>query len=315
VISVEVAILNLDKLDSSLLNAVAGLTGVTKGAFSLRKDGQGLLIQSTENITITRKTDRPGIDVVIKPGTRGETVHVPVILTQSGLTDLVYNTFIVGEGAQVEIIAGCGIHNAGHDKAQHDGIHEFIVRRGASLRYAEKHYGEGEGEGKKVLNPTTIVTVEEGAHVEMEMYQVRGVDDAVRKTTAYVNQGGSLKVIERLLTHGAQNAESHIEIFMVGEDSKAQVLSRAVAQDKSYQLFKANLVGKAQCNGHVECDAIIMGSARIHSIPELSAESADAVLTHEAAIGRIAGEQVTKLMTLGLDENQAVDTIINGFLT
>lgn len=306
--------MKLSSIDSQLLKAVADLHDIPRGAFNIRKDGAGLLRQSSANIEIIPKQDKPGIDIIVKPGTKNESVHIPVILTQAGLKDLVYNTFIIGEDADVTIIAGCGIHNQGDQDSQHDGIHEFIVKSGASVKYVEKHYGQGDGRGKRVLNPTTIVTVEKGAYAEMEMVQIRGVDDTVRTTEAFIHENGGLKIVERLLTDGQQKAVSKVTIHLLGADSSGQVLSRSVAQDESQQVFRASLVGKNRCTGHVECDAIIMGSAQIRAIPELNAESAEAVLTHEAAIGRIAGDQLIKLMTLGLDEKEAIDTILAGFL-
>jgi len=306
--------LQLDNISSDLMRAVAGISGITSGAFNLRQNGQGIYRHSTENIIITPKTDKPGIDIVIKAGTRGEKVYIPVLLTEAGLNDMVYNTFIIGEGAEVEIIAGCGIHSCGSENSQHNGIHDFVVRKGATMRYVEKHFASGEGSGRKILNPTTIVTVEEGAYAELEMHQIQGVDDTERKTTAYVHKNGTLKVIERLLTHAEQRAISDIDVIMLGDGCSAQVLSRSVAQKASTQAFNASLTGKCACTGHVECDSIIMDHARISANPRLAAESPDAVLTHEAAIGKIAGEQVTKLMTLGLSEKEAVDTIISGFL-
>jgi len=306
--------LKLSSIDNQLLEAVADLHGVPRGAFNIRKDGEGVLRQSSANIEIVPKQDKPGIDIIVKPGTRNESVHIPVILTKSGLKDLVYNTFIIGEEADVTIVAGCGIHNQGNQDSQHDGIHEFIVKRGASLKYIEKHYGQGGGQGRRVLNPTTIVTVEKGGYAEMEMVQIRGVDDTIRSTEAFIHDNGGLKIVERLLTDGQQKAQSNVTIHLIGADSSGQVLSRSVAQDESQQVFRASLVGKNRSTGHVECDSIIMGNAQIRSIPELTAESAEAVLTHEAAIGRIAGDQLIKLMTLGLDEQEAVDTILAGFL-
>jgi len=306
--------LHLDNISSDLMRAVAGINDITNGAFSLRQNGKGVFLRSTENILITPKSDKPGIAIVVKPGTRGEKMHMPVLLTEAGLNDMVYNTFIIGENAEVEIVAGCGIHNCGTENSQHNGIHDFIIRKGASLRYVEKHFGDGDGSGRRILNPTTIVTVEEGARAEMEMHQIRGVDDTERKTTAYVHEKGSFKVIERLLTHEDQRAVSNIDIFMLGDGSTAQILSRSVAQNHSVQGFNASLTGKCACNGHVECDSIIMDQAKISAIPSLAAESPDAVLTHEAAIGKIAGEQVIKLMTLGLSEKEAIDAIIDGFL-
>lgn len=303
----------LSKLDLNLLEAIAEMKEVPAGALNIRLNGQAVLRQSSPNISVGSNAEG-GLLVEIKPGTINETVHVPVVLTQSGLQDKVYNTFIVGENADVTIIAGCGIHNESHAISRHDGIHEIIVKAGAKLKYMEKHYGEGSQEGKRVLNPTTVITVEEGASAELEMVQIKGVNDTIRSTVAHVHARGNLKIIERLLTESDQKAKSDIKIYMEGKGSTAQVLSRAVAQDESYQLFQAALIGQAACVGHVECDAILMGKARIRSVPEIQAEDAEAVLTHEAAIGKIAGEQLIKLMSLGLTEQEAIDTILEGFL-
>lgn len=306
--------MNFSQLDMQMLQAISDLNGIPRGAVNIRLNGEAVLRNSSPNIKITSLTDKPGMTVEIRPGTHNETVHVPVVLTQSGFTDKVYNTFIVGEDSDVVIIAGCGIHNESHGDSRHDGIHEIIVRKGARLLYTEKHYGQGEGTGKRILNPTTLVTVEEGAYAEMEMVQIKGVDDTMRSTEAYVHKKGNLRIVEKLLTQGDQNAASDIKLFIEGKGGTAQVLSRSVAQDNSVQSFHAALTGKTECFGHVECDAIIMGNAIIRSVPELHAESADAVLTHEAAIGKIAGEQLIKLMSLGLTEEEAVNTILDGFL-
>lgn len=306
--------MKFNNLDWELLGAITDLKEVPKGAINIRKDGQAIVRNSSPNITITSFIDKPGIIVEIKPGTKNESVHVPVLLTSSGLNDKVYNTFIVGEEADITIIAGCGIHNDSHADSAHDGIHEIIVKKGARMKYLEKHYGQGTGEGKRIFNPTTIIRVEEGATAELEMVQIEGVDDTIRPTTAYVDKRGNLKIVERLLTHGSQKAESDIQIFIEGQGGTAQILSRSVARDSSEQVFKAALVGKTECLGHVECDAIIMGDAKIKAVPELIAESSEAVLTHEAAIGKIAGEQLIKLMSLGLTETEAINTILEGFL-
>lgn len=306
--------MQLTKLDMDMLAAVADLKEVPQGAVNIRLNGAAVIRHSSPNISVGPNHDGSGLLVEIKPGTHNETVHVPVVLTQPGLQDKVYNTFIVGENADATIIAGCGIHNDSHAESRHDGIHEVIVRAGARLKYIEKHYGEGSETGKRVLNPSTLVTVEEGASAEMEMVQIKGVNDTVRSTVAHIHARGNLKIIERLLTQGEQKAESDITIYMEGPGASAQVLSRAVAQGDSYQLFKAALVGQDVCIGHVECDAILMDRARIRSVPEIQAEDAEAVLTHEAAIGKIAGEQLVKLMSLGLSESEAVDTILEGFL-
>jgi len=304
----------LSKLDLDLLDTIADIKEVPKGALNIRLNGTAVMRQSSPNISVGPNADGTGLVVEIKPGTRNETVHVPVVLTQPGLQDKVYNTFIVGENADATIIAGCGIHNDSHAISRHDGIHEIIVKAGAKLKYLEKHYGEGSAAGQRVLNPTTIITIEEGASAELEMVQIKGVNDTVRSTVAHVHAGGNLKIIERLLTQSDQKAESDIKIYIEGNGGAAQVLSRAVAQGESFQLFRAALIGQAACVGHVECDAILMDKARIRSIPELQAEDAEAVLTHEAAIGKIAGEQLIKLMSLGLSEQEAVDTILEGFL-
>jgi Fe-S cluster assembly scaffold protein SufB len=306
--------MKFNQVDLNLLSTIANLTEVPDGAVNIRKDGQPLIRMSSPNIIINPKEDKPGIDIIIKPGTKGETVHIPVIVTQAGLKDLVYNTFEIGEDADVTIIAGCGIHNDSHMDAGHDGIHEFIIKANARVRYVEKHYGDGSGSGKKVLNPTTIIRMGSDAYAEMEMVQIEGVDDTYRKTIAYVEDRAHLKIVERLLTHKEQSAQSDIEISIEGVDGSAQILSRSVAKDNSNQVFKASMIGKTTCTGHVECDSIIMGNAVIKAIPSLVAESSEAVLTHEAAIGKIAGEQLIKLMSLGLTETEAVNTIIDGFL-
>jgi Fe-S cluster assembly scaffold protein SufB len=306
--------MKLDEIQSNLLKTIADLEGTPEGAVNIRIDGSPVLRHSSPGIEITPKTDKPGFDLTVAPGSRGETVHVPVILTKAGLKDLVYNSFIIGENADVTIIAGCGIHNSSHMNSQHDGIHEFILHPNSKLRYVEKHYGEGRGKGKKILNPTTMVHVAEGASIEMEMVQIAGVDDTVRNTTVHIGSKGHVKMIERLLTHGSQHAESNVEMYIDGVSGSGQVLSRSVAKENSEQIFRAALIGRSDCTGHVECDSIIMGDSKIKSIPQLVAEDARAVLTHEAAIGKIAGEQLIKLMSLGLTEQQAVDTIIEGFL-
>ncbi len=306
--------MKFNNLDWELLGAITDLKEVPQGAVNIRKDGHAIMRNSSPNITITPFTDKPGIIVEIKPGTKNESVHVPVIMTASGLEDKVYNTFIVGEDADITIVAGCGIHNDSHADSSHDGIHEIIVKKNARMKYVEKHYGQGGGKGKRVFNPNTIIRIEEGGIAELEMIQIEGVDDTIRPTTAYVDKKGSLTILERLLTHGAQKAESDITIYIEGEGASAQILSRSVARDTSEQIFKAAMVGKTECFGHVECDAIIMGNAKIKAVPELIAESADAVLTHEAAIGKIAGEQLIKLMSLGLTEQEAINTILEGFL-
>ncbi|NLK51189.1 MAG: SufD family Fe-S cluster assembly protein [Syntrophomonadaceae bacterium] len=308
--------MTLNAIDKQLLEAVAELHEVPIGAYNIRKDGQAVARNSTANIVIIPKTDqeKPGIDILVKPGTKNESVHIPVILSRTGLHDLVYNTFDIGEDADVVVIAGCGIHNAGCETTQHDGIHEIRVRRGARLRYIEKHYGEGLGEGARILNPQTILTVDEGASAELELIQIKGVDYTRRYTEVKVHEGGNLRMVEKLLTHGTQEAKSFMDIYLIGKNANAQVIARSVGQDCSVQNFRAVLIGQAPCRGHVECDSIIMDQARIEASPQLRAENTEAELTHEAAIGKIAGDQLIKLMSLGLTEKEAIDTILNGFL-
>ncbi len=304
----------MDAIEKKLLEEIAGLHELPQGAYNIRKNGQLLARHSSANIEIRSKADRPGIDIIIKPGTKGESVHIPVIVTATGIDDLVYNTFDIGEGSDVLIVAGCGIHNPGQRKTQHNGVHNFIVRKGARIRYVEKHYGEGEGTGERILNPQTILVLEEGASAELEMVQLRGVDSTKRYTEAKVHKNGHLLITERLLTHGNQIAESEINVELVGEDATAQIISRSVAQDNSKQVFYPRVIGMDKCRGHVQCDSIIMDHSLVRSVPEIAANHPDAQLVHEAAIGKIAGEQIIKLMTLGLSEKEAEETILQGFL-
>ncbi len=304
----------MNKIDEGLLEAVADLHGVPAGAYNLRKNGEGAERRSTENIIITPKTDKPGIDIFIKPGTKNESLHIPVIVTETGLHDLVYNDFEIGENADVVIVAGCGIHNSGDQDSEHNGIHRFHLQKGAKIKYVEKHYGEGDGNGKRILNPVTIVEMEEGSYCEMETVQIRGVDSTRRDTNAILGKDAKIVISEKLLTHGAQHAESNMEIRMQGEGSSAQVISRTVGQDTSVQVFNPRVIGEAPCIAHIQCDSILMGNAHIRSIPEIAADHPDAVLVHEAAIGKIAGDQILKMMTLGLTEQEAEEEILKCFL-
>jgi len=306
--------MNFKAEDMKLISTITDLTEIPSGALNIRVDGKAVIRNSSPNISVGPNDDGTGLKVEVKAGTKNETVHVPVIVTQAGFKDKVYNTFIINEDADVTIVAGCGIHNDSHADSGHDGIHTIIVKPGSHLKYMEKHYGEGSGRGKKILNPTTDITVENGASAEMELVQIAGVDDTLRSTLAHIHEHGSLKITERLMTHDEQNAESIIDVYLEGPESNAQILSRAVAKDKSHQVFRAALIGQDDALGHLECDAIIMDQARIQSVPQLVAEDARAVLTHEAAIGKIAGDQLVKLMSLGLTEEEAVNTIIEGFL-
>ncbi|MBP5428190.1 MAG: SufD family Fe-S cluster assembly protein [Clostridia bacterium] len=305
----------LNAIQKKILEEVADLHKVPEGAYNIRSDSKSVGRRSTENIEITPKTDVSGLDIRIRPGTKNESVHIPVILTESGLKETVYNDFYIGEGADVLIVAGCGIDNCGSQDSEHDGIHRFFVERGASVRYVEKHYGQGDGRGKRILNPVTEVTLEEGASMEMEMVQIKGVDDTERKTVAALGADAKLVVRERLMTHGAQRAISAYDVQLNGKGASADVVSRSVAKDESFQRFDAKITGNAECRGHTECDSIIMDRGKILAVPALEANDVDAALVHEAAIGKIAGAQLIKLMTLGLTEREAEEQIVNGFLS
>ncbi len=304
----------MDKTEWKILKEIADLEKTPQGAYNFRVNGKLDARQTTANIDIVSKTDKPGIDIIVKPGTKGESVHIPVVLSATGLTDVVYNDFYIGEGADVDIVAGCGIHNTGCETSQHDGIHVFHVGKNARVRYVERHYGEGPGTGERILNPKTEVYIEEGGSVTMEMTQIRGVDSTVRDTIVEVGPGGECILNEKLLTDGAQTAESNVEIILKGDDATGRVVSRSVAKGDSVQVFRPCMTGQAKCFGHVQCDSIIMDCAKIKSIPAIDAQSVDAQLIHEAAIGRIAGDQILKLMTLGLTEEEAEEKILEGFL-
>ena len=304
----------MDAIQKSLLRQVADIEQIPVGAFNIRANGELDSRNTTANIDIVTKTDKPGIDIIIKPGTKNESVHIPVIITKSGLKDLVYNDFYIGEDCDVTIIAGCGIHCSGEEESRHDGIHTFHLDKNAKVRYIEKHYGDGEGNGEKVMNPTTIMELGEGSYLEMETTQIKGIDSTKRDTRGTVAAGATLIVKEKLMTHGKQYAETDFVVDLNGEDSSANIISRSVAKDTSKQVFRAVINGNNRCAGHSECDAIIMDNAVVVAIPEIVANSTEASLIHEAAIGKIAGEQLIKLMTLGLTEAEAEEQIVNGFL-
>ena len=305
----------LNEIQKRILQEVADMAAIPeKGAVNIRSDGKKAFRQNSEHITIESKTDKDGIDIRIAPGTKAEHVYIPVVVTQSGRHDMVYNDFFVGEGADVRIVAGCGIHNCGDCDSEHDGIHTFYVGKNAKVTYVEKHYGEGEGSGKRILNPQTILYLEEGASVTLETVQIRGVDDTKRYTKAVVGENAEIVIQEKLLTHGVQKAESEMDVFLNGEGARTRVVSRSVAQDDSVQIFYPRVEGNCPCFGHVSCDAIIMGRAKVRAIPEITCNHVDAGLIHEAAIGKIAGEQILKLMTLGLTAEEAEEKILEGFL-
>ncbi len=304
----------MDAIQKELLLQVADLHEVPQGAYNLRVNGESAGRSVTENIDIVTKTDKSGIDIYIKPGTKKESVHIPVVLSQSGLTELVYNDFHIGEGADVTIVAGCGIHNCGDQKSEHDGIHTFYVGKNARVRYVEKHYASGDGTGERILNPQTIIHIEEGGRLEMDTVQIKGVDSTDRKTVADLEAGATLVIREKIMTHGKQYAKTDFVVNLNGEGCGADVVSRSVARDESKQEFLSTINGNAACSGHTECDAILMDHGSVTAVPMLSANHLDASLIHEAAIGKIAGEQIVKLMTLGLTEEEAEAQIINGFL-
>lgn len=304
----------IDEIQKRILAEVADLHSVPEGAYNIRANGKMAARNTTANIDIVSKEDGSGIDIFIKPNTVNESVHIPVVLSESGLKEVVYNDFHIGENSNVVIVAGCGIDNCGNQDSQHDGIHRFFVGKNAKVKYVEKHYGSGKGSGKRILNPGTEVYMDEDSSMEMEMVQIKGVDSTDRNTTAELKAGASLVVRERLMTHGNQTAVSGYTVELNGEGASADVVSRSVARDTSYQKFDSRIIGNAPCSGHTECDAIIMDDAKILAIPQLEANNLDAALIHEAAIGKIAGDQIIKLMTLGLTEAEAEEQIINGFL-
>ena len=304
----------LDSIQKQLLEQVADLHDVPSGAYNIRSNGQSAGRNTTANIDIVSKTDKPGIDIIIKPGTKNESVHIPVLLSEGGIRETVYNDFYIGENADVVIVAGCGIHNDSDTITEHSGIHTFYVGKNARLKYVEKHYGEGDGNGERLMNPTTIVNVEEGGYVEMETVQIKGVDSTYRTTSEKLGEKATLVISEKIMTHGSQTATTDFSVDMDGKDSAAHVVSRSVAKDNSHQLFISNINGNNRCSGHTECDAIVMDKATVSAVPKVNANHVDASLIHEAAIGKIAGEQLIKLMTLGLSEAEAEEQIVNGFL-
>ncbi len=304
----------MNNTDKHMLEAIADLHEIPQGAFSLRKNGESAERRSSANIIIEPKKDKPGIDITVKAGTKNESVHIPVIITEAGVNDLVYNDFYIEEDADVLIVAGCGIHNSGDQNSEHDGIHRFHIGKNARIKYVEKHYGEGDGKGERILNPTTEVFMDENSFCEMETVQIKGVDSTKRDTVAKLKSGARLVILEKLMTHGDQIAHSNMVIELNGEGASSQIISRSVAKDNSEQVFYPRAVGNAECKAHVQCDSIIMGNAHIRSIPEIVANHCEANIVHEAAIGRINNDQLLKLQTLGKTEAEAEEIIINCFL-
>ena len=304
----------MNNTEKQLLKIIADMDGAPNGAYNIRANGALAERRVTDNIDIRTKTDKPGIDIIIRPGTKGETVHIPVIISNTGISDLVYNDFIIGDGADVTIMAGCGIHNCGSKESRHDGIHTFFVGKNAKVKYIERHYGEGEGEGSRNMNPTTIVNINDGGYMEMETSQIKGIDNTTRVTRATLADNATLIIHEKIMTNGTQHAETDFSVDLNGSNCSTNVVSRSVACETSSQVFRSNINGNNLCSGHTECDAIIMDNASVSAIPQISANHIDASLIHEAAIGKIAGEQLIKLMTLGLTQSQAEEEIVNGFL-
>ena len=304
----------MDKITKDLLEQVAGLHEIPTGAYNIRKDGELYGRNVSANIDIVTKTDKPGIDIIVKDNTVNESVHIPVIIAQSGLKESVYNDFFIGENCDVTIIAGCGIHNGGKDASEHSGIHSFDVGKNSKVRYVEKHYGQGEGTGERIMNPKTNILLREGSYMEMDTVQIEGIDSTKRETSAKILDDAKLIIKEKIMTHDKQYAETNFSVDLDGENSSTDVVSRSVAKDESKQLFKSEINGNGVCHGHSECDAIIMDNASVKAVPALTANNVEASLVHEAAIGKIAGEQLIKLMTLGLSEEEAEKEIVAGFL-
>ncbi len=304
----------MNNTELELLKIIADMDGTPDGAYNIRANSGLADRRVTENIDIKTKTDKSGIDIIIKPNTKGEKVHIPVIISETGLKELVYNDFYIGDNADVEIVAGCGIHNCGDDESRHDGVHTFFVGKNARVSYTEKHIGIADGKGESNMNPTTVINIAEGGYMEMETTQLSGVDSTDRKTSAVLSDNATLVIREKLMTSGKETAKTDFTVDLNGENSSANVVSRSVAKDNSYQLFLSRINGNNVCSGHTECDAIIMDNGKVSAVPEITANHIDASLIHEAAIGKIAGEQLIKLMTLGLSEQEAEEQIVNGFL-
>lgn len=304
----------LNNIERFMLKKISSIEDFPTGAFNIRENGKGIKRNTTKNVNIVSKLDKQGIDIFVKENTKNETIHIPVIITESGITDVVYNDFYIGKNADVVIIAGCGIHNNSCENSEHDGIHRFFLDEGAKVKYIEKHYGAGEGTGKRILNPQTVIELKEGSSLKMETVQIKGVDSTIRQTIGKLGKDTNLVITEKIMTHGAQYAKTEFDVVLDGENASTHVTSRSVAKDASKQEFISKVAGNTKCYGHVECDAIIMDDATVKAIPEILANNIDARLIHEAAIGKIAGEQMIKLMSLGLTEKEAESEIINGFL-
>ena len=306
---------NLTKIDKELLSQIADMHGTPQGSFNIRKNGESIDRFSNEDIQIVSKKDKPGIDIIVKEGIKNKSVHIPVILTVGNFSDVVYNDFYIGKNADVLIVAGCGIHNATNENSQHDGIHAFHLEDGARVKYIEKHLGVGNGSGEKVLNPTTKVSMKKDTFFEMETIQLGGVSFADRKTSAILGDNAKLVIKEKILTDKSQIAKTQFDVKLKGKNSSVEVVSRSVAKNSSSQKFISKVYGQNECFGHVECDGIVVDNAKIESTPQIVCENINASLVHEAAIGKIAGDQIIKLQTLGLSKEEAENEIIKGFLS
>jgi len=305
---------NIDETTAHVVEVVSDIKEIPKGAVSIRENGKNVYHADSDHVKIVKKTDKPGIDIYVDAESRNEFVHIPVVVSKPGLEEKVYNDFHIADGASCYIIAGCGLHNDSCHVTRHDGIHTFYIGKNAKVSYVEKHYGEGTGTGEKILNPVTNVFMGEGSSLTMDMIQIEGVDSTVRDTFVEMEADAKMTVTEKLMTHDSQKAESNMEIKLKGDGASAKIISRSVAKDESTQLFESEINGNGVCHGHSECDAIIMDNASVKAVPALTANNVEASLVHEAAIGKIAGEQLIKLMTLGLSEEEAEKEIVAGFL-
>ena len=304
----------MNSITEKLLGIVSDFKGSFQGAFNIRENGQCAGRQSSPNIHIESKTDKPGIDIHVLPGTKGETLYIPACVTHGDVDDLVYNDFFIGKNADVRIVAGCGVHTDSEEEARHNGIHRFFLEKGARVVYEEKHVGTGKGTGAKRIDPVTEVTLDEDSYLEMDTVQLGGVDSTVRKTSGVLGARAKLIVRERIMTDGEETAKTDFKVTLKGEDSGVDLMSRSVAKGHSHQEFISSIRGENRCTGHSECDAILVDGGTVGAAPMLEAYHVDAALIHEAAIGKIAGEQILKLRTLGLTEEEAQEKIIAGFL-
>ena len=304
----------MNKTDEKLLNNVLDNNPYEADSYNIRKNGKSIDRKINPYVNIISKEDGSGIDIYVKENTLLQIIDIPVIITESGLKDVVYNDFHIGKNSNIVIVAGCGIHNNFSHDSVHDGIHRFYLEENSQVKYIEKHYGSGMGTGKKILNPITEIIMQKGSRMTMDSTQLKGVDNTFRTTKATLYEDATLIINEKILTNNSQYAKTDFLVNLEGTNASCHVTSRSVATDNSYQEFTSNIIGNAKSFAHVECDAIIQDKASVKAIPEIYANFVDANLIHEAAIGKIAGAQLMKLMSLGLTEKEAEETIIKGFL-